>query len=99
MTKTKYAALCLVPTVIGTIIGWNVGDKIGIAALPLNAWAGDGIGILIDDIRYSGWGALIGFGFGLVCCLVLHVLVLRSRYVLPLSLPPDDSVWPPPPAS
>ncbi len=99
MTKTIYVALCFVPTIIATIVGWNIGEKIGIAALPPNAWAGSGVGILLDSIDYSGWGASTGFGFGLACCFILHLLARRSRsrHSLPLT-PPDDSVWPPPPA-
>ena len=70
--------LCLAFTLIGTVIGWQVGENIGIAALPPNAWAGDGIGILVQNIHGACWGALIGLGVGLVCCLIGYFFA-RSR--------------------
>jgi len=99
LKKRIYFALCVVPTFIGTVIGWQVGENIGIAALPPNAWAGDGVGVLEQNINYSGWGTLIGFGFGVICCFVWYFFARRhhSRRVLSQAAASEDQVWPPAP--
>ena len=95
--KRIYFAFCVVPTFIGMVIGWQVGENIGIAALPPNAWAGDGAGIFDCSITGSGWGALIGIG---VACCVAWYFVARRRQSRKVSLQtsaPEDEVWPPAP--
>jgi len=99
LKKQIYFVLCLVPTILGTVIGWQVGEEIGIAALPPNAWAGDGMGILVQNIHGASWGALIGLGFGVACCLIWYFFARRrqSQKVAPQANPPDVQVWPPAP--
>jgi len=93
------SALCVASTCLGAVIGWEVGERIGIAALPPNAWAGDGVGILDHSLTGSGWGALIGFGFGVICCFVWYFFAQwhQSRKVVSQASAPDAHVWPPAP--
>ncbi len=83
---------------LGIVIGWQIGDNIGVSQLPPNAWAGDGIGLMIWDFRGAFWGAVIGFGVGLVCCLLWHFLVQRRTPAIVSGVVPEDGeVWPPAP--
>ena len=86
-------------TLLGMITGWQVGENIGIAVLPPNAWAGDGAGILVWNIHGASWGMSIGFGVGVSCCLIGYFVARRRqlRRVIPQGSVPEDGVWPPAP--
>ncbi len=86
--------LCLGLAIPGGILGWQIGDRVGIAALPPNAWAGDGIGLMIDDVIGGGVGGLLGSGLGGLCLLVWHRINRKRR---PQDVITDEQVWPPPP--
>lgn len=51
------------------IVGWKIGEQKGIAALPPNAWAGDGVGVFIASSDGAYQGIAVGFGIGLACFL------------------------------
>jgi len=99
LNRNTCLVLCFITTTIGIVAGWLVGEQRGIAALPPNAWAGDGIGILIKSMEGSCWGALGGLGFGIICCLAWHFHTRRrqAQGVVPQASVPDDQVWPPAP--
>ena len=91
--------LCVFLTLLGMITGWQVGENIGIAALLPNAWAGDGVGILVWNIHGASWGGLIGLGFGVACCLTWYFFARQRQpqKIAPLANSPDAQVWPPTP--
>ena len=97
MKKTVSLLLCFVSGIIGAIIGGYVGEQIGIAALPPHAWAGDGIGILIDQMEGVAIGAGIGIFFGVIGILSWRRITRKRAEVVSEIIVADHSVWPPPP--
>lgn len=85
--------LCLISPIIGAIIGWKIGERIGISQLPPDAWAGSGIGILLQSIYGAAWGTLIGFVASAVCCYVWYRIVQRHRVTVavPKTVAADDN--------
>ena len=83
---------------LGIVIGWQIGNNIGMSNLPPNAWAGDGIGVIFEAAFDAFWGAVIGLGIGGICCLLWHFLVQRRTPPIASGVVPEDGeVWPPAP--
>ena len=77
-TKTKIKiclGFCFLASVIGMVDGWKIGERKGIAALPPNAWAGDGVGVFIASSDGASQGIAIGFGIGLICFFAYLILM------------------------
>lgn len=99
MNKYLYAVICLLFALLGLLAGGGTGFMRGTANLPPNAGAGDGIGVIFEATIDAFWGAVIGFGVGLVCCLAWHFFVQRRTPALAAAeaVLGEGEVWSPAP--
>lgn len=84
--------LCFSLAVIGAVAGYHRADQIAIAALPPNAWAGDGVGVSIADVDGTVNGAGLGLLLGLVCCFLLWLFTRQCRRGVVEARPTSDVV-------